>query len=342
MTDTARPLISVVIPVYNGRGVIEECVESLCRSRFGPFEVIVVDDHSTDGALERLASFPIRVIPNSKDRGVSRARNLGISEARAGIVLLVDADILVPADLLGRVHQFFQANPGISFLQAAYDPDSYYKNVLSEYKNLIFSFRAHQDGKRCVPFIHGACVAGRSEIFKKYLFDTRLTRREDIDYGLRISREGLLIFNDPDISVRHKKKYGLISFFRYQLSTSRELIFQRISFRNKNIETELRRPEGRFYKKAWYLRPVVSGLVFLSLSGMMLGGCRCWGTMLLISAGAMLIFDAPFLRYLCAHAPRKVFLFAPLLYLLDGAAAGCGIVSGLWKACRPNKERAVP
>ncbi len=332
MTDAPLPLISVVIPVYNGRGAIEDCLECLLRSRFGPFEVILADDHSTDGALGPLVSPAIRVVSNHAKRGASQARNLGIQEARAGIILLVDADILVADDLLGRVYQFFQTHPEASFLQGVYDPDSYYKNIMSEYKNLIFSFRGHEEGGAYIPFIHSACVAGRSEIFKRYLFDTAFTRREDIEYGLRVSRDGFKIYNDPDLKVRHKKKFSFMTFCRYQFETARQLIIQRFIKQDKNIGSELKRPQTRFYKKVWYLRPVVSAFVLLGLAGSLLSGYTVWKFIFWASLAAILVFDAPFLWYLYRFAPRKALLLAPALYIVDGIAAGSGIVSGLWLA----------
>jgi len=337
MTNTDSPLISVVISVYNGKGVIEDCIKSLYDSRFGPFEVILVDDHSTDGALEGLSSFPIRIVSNDGERGVSRARNLGIQQACAEIILLLDADILVSNDFLARVYQFFKANPEIHFLQGSYNPNSCYKNIMSEYKNLIFSFRAHQEGKTYVSFIHSACVAGRTKVLKQYLFNTWFTRREDIEYGLRVSQDGFKIYHDPDFKVLHKRKFSFISFFRYQFVTARQMVFQRFSKQDKNISLELRRPQTQFYKKTWYLRPVVSVLVILSLLGLLFGTHLFWKFMLLGSLVAMLIFDAPFLNYLYRFAPRKVFFLAPALYLLDGFAAGLGFFSGLWEAYKAKK-----
>jgi len=180
-------------------------------------------------------------------------------------------------------------------------------------------------------------VAGRTEIFKKYIFDTRFTRREDIEYGLRVSQDGFKIYHDPDFKVRHKKKFSFISFFRYQSTTVRQLVFQRFLKHDKNISLELRRPQTQFYKKTWYLRPVVSVLVILSLLGLFFGTHLFWKFALLGSLATMFIFDAPFLYYLYRSGQRRIFLLALVLYLLDGLAAACGVFTGLWRVYKAEK-----
>src|SRR5260370_445379 len=70
------PKISVVMPVYNAEATLEECLEKLGHSTFEDFEVVVVDDGSTDRSKEIMGRFPIRVIPSPGRVGPAPARNL--------------------------------------------------------------------------------------------------------------------------------------------------------------------------------------------------------------------------------------------------------------------------
>jgi glycosyltransferase involved in cell wall biosynthesis len=89
-----KPALSVVVPLYNKRETIAACLGSVARQTVGDFEVVVVDDGSTDGSAEIAWAFDdarIRVVSQANG-GVSAARNRGIAEARAELVALIDAD----------------------------------------------------------------------------------------------------------------------------------------------------------------------------------------------------------------------------------------------------------
>lgn len=88
--------VSVIIPVYNGMAWIEECIGSVLAQTWSDFEIIVLDDHSTDGTTEivqKMAKKDVRIrliLRNSK--GVSRARNEGITQSDGEYITFLDAD----------------------------------------------------------------------------------------------------------------------------------------------------------------------------------------------------------------------------------------------------------
>lgn len=77
------PLISVIVPNYNNGPFLNETMESIFLQDYPNFEVLVIDDGSTDDSIDRLRKipYPIKII-ESKNYGVSSARNLGILSAR--------------------------------------------------------------------------------------------------------------------------------------------------------------------------------------------------------------------------------------------------------------------
>src|SRR5262245_7032907 len=81
------PKISVVMPVYNAEATLEECLAKLGQSTFEDFEVVVVDDGSTDRSKEIMSRFPVRVVPSSGRVGPAAARNLGAKVAKGGHLL---------------------------------------------------------------------------------------------------------------------------------------------------------------------------------------------------------------------------------------------------------------
>ena len=110
------PLISVVVPLFNKRPYIRRCLDSIKAQTIANFEVIVVDDGSTDGGSELVAGDDrFRVIrqPNS---GPGAARNRGIAEARASLIAFLDADDEWDAGFLEAVLNLAQQYPQAGIL----------------------------------------------------------------------------------------------------------------------------------------------------------------------------------------------------------------------------------
>ena len=102
------PLVSVIIPTYNRAEIIEEAVDSVLAQDYKDFELIVVDDGSTDNTSEVLATYgdDIRVL-YQENKGVSAARNRGISEAAGKLIAFLDSDDLwMPQKLTTQVEFF--------------------------------------------------------------------------------------------------------------------------------------------------------------------------------------------------------------------------------------------
>ena len=98
-------MVSVIVPVYNKEEWLASCIESVLRQTFPDFELILVDDGSTDGSLVLEAKFAaederIRRIVLKENGGLSAARNRGISAARGRYITFLDADDWIDPDYL--------------------------------------------------------------------------------------------------------------------------------------------------------------------------------------------------------------------------------------------------
>ena len=101
-----KPLVSVIVPLYNAAPFIRECLESIVASDYRPLEVIVVDDGSTDTSLAEAKAFAathaeVKVI-HQANAGVSATRNRAIREAKGEYILPVDADDKISAHYIGK------------------------------------------------------------------------------------------------------------------------------------------------------------------------------------------------------------------------------------------------
>jgi len=111
------PLVSIVIPCYNRAWILKEAIESVLSQKFHDFELIVVDDGSTDETHELLKSYDqIRTI-RQEHRGVSAARNAGIVHANGELIAFLDSDdIWLPEKLSAQV-AFYEKHPAALICQ---------------------------------------------------------------------------------------------------------------------------------------------------------------------------------------------------------------------------------
>lgn len=98
-----KPLVSVVIPVFNEEKHIQQCLDSLLTQTYHPIEVIVIDDGSTDRTKTILKAFPEIKKLNQSHKGAGSARNLGARKAKGTILVFVDADMTFAPDFIDKL-----------------------------------------------------------------------------------------------------------------------------------------------------------------------------------------------------------------------------------------------
>ena len=101
---TGQPFISVVVPVYNGKRFLKACIDSLKKQNYDNYEIIIVDDGSTDGSPEQVTS-PVRLVSTQGRTGAGAARNLGAKSAKGDYLLFTDADVEAPRDWVEKTAQ---------------------------------------------------------------------------------------------------------------------------------------------------------------------------------------------------------------------------------------------
>src|SRR5688572_13312922 len=103
MPESSLPLISCVVPVFNGERYLSETLESIFAQSYRPLEVIVADDGSTDRTPDTVAGYGDRIrYLKQENAGASAARNLGLEAARGEFIAFLDADDLWHAEKLQR------------------------------------------------------------------------------------------------------------------------------------------------------------------------------------------------------------------------------------------------
>ena len=124
MDTIKRPLITVVMPNYNGHRFVEQAIDSVLSQTYQDFELLIVDDCSEDDSLQLIkqkaqSDSRIRVIALEKNVGVANARNVGIREVKGKYITLLDNYDLWTADKLER--QLAIAEKGADIVYCSYD-----------------------------------------------------------------------------------------------------------------------------------------------------------------------------------------------------------------------------
>ncbi|PZR21432.1 MAG: hypothetical protein DI539_07970 [Flavobacterium psychrophilum] len=129
------PFFSVVIPLYNKENYIEATLKSVLAQRFSDFEVIIVNDVSTDNSMavaQEVKDERIRIIRHEVNKGLSASRNTGIKEAKSEYIAFLDADDSWKPEFLGVIHKLIVQYPEASLFATTYDA-VYPENIIIQH-----------------------------------------------------------------------------------------------------------------------------------------------------------------------------------------------------------------
>jgi glycosyltransferase involved in cell wall biosynthesis len=343
MQPSAMPVLSVIVPVRNDPGHLRLCLAAIKQSQYPHYELIVVDDASTDATPEVAQELGAIVLKMDQQSGPGLARNRGVTAARGTYLMFVDADVCVHPQTLGNVVAAFGRDPGIDALFGSYDLEPGEKDFLSQYKNLTHRFVHQQSaGKRASTFWAG-CGAIKKTVFEEVGgFSSEYTRPciEDIELGARMYRAGKHIAIIGDVEAKHLKKWTFSGIIKSDVK-DRGIPWTRLILRKKNLPNDLNLTFGQ------RLAALLSGLLVLALVAMILRGAG-WLMLpweILIPAAAALALGIVLLnrRYYAFFTKLKgpwfalrVFPMHVLYYLYSGAALAIGTVSHMMGSSRKS------
>jgi glycosyltransferase involved in cell wall biosynthesis len=278
----ASPTVSLILPVYNGGEDFSRCLQSLLQLSPVPLEILVVADGDTDGSGDLAAERGLHVIRMERQGGPAKARNAAARQAKGDILLFVDADVHVPADLVGRTIQALQADPQVAAIFGSYDDEPAGEGFLSQYRNLLHHY-VHQRGRENASTFWAGCGAiWRTEFLAAGGFDEGYGTScvEDIDLGYRLTGAGRRIRLCRDLQVKHLKVWTprlllQTDFFQRALPWTDLLLRRRGLFNDLNLALPSR----------------VSAAAVLGLLAALLGALR-WPMLLAVAGGLAILLLA--------------------------------------------------
>jgi glycosyltransferase involved in cell wall biosynthesis len=192
-----NPLVSVIIPIYNGERYLAEALDSVAAQDYDAIETIVVDNGSTDGGPALAAARGITVL-HLDQRGAGAARNAGVDRARGEILAFLDQDdVWLPAKLRRQVEMLAAHPDRICIAQQAYFIEPGHEKPAWFGKEHLL----HQDHAGWAP----SCLAVRRETFERVgRFDESLQHGSDVDWHARASHLGIAVERPPETLVRRR------------------------------------------------------------------------------------------------------------------------------------------
>lgn len=189
------PVVSVVMPVFNGERFVAEALESLLGQTLRDIEIIAVDDGSTDATPAILAGYAaqderLRVITNPTNLRQSYSRNAGVAEARSPLVAMMDADDLALPERLAAQKAFMDANPAVA-LSGCFSQRMEEDGSLSSKRDIHHptdpeEIRARLLFRSCIS--HRSVIA-RREVLERYPYSQDFPVSQDFDLFFRIAHE---------------------------------------------------------------------------------------------------------------------------------------------------------
>lgn len=218
--ETVAPRVSVVIPVFNGGTVLDQCLSAIANSSLRPFEILLIDDASTDGMTAAAAAkHGIRLVRLEHRQGPAAARNVGVEAAQGEIIFFTDADVLLASDAIDIAIRTLVLNPQLSAVFGSYDDAPGYSDFLSQYRNLYHHW-VHQVGNpEASTFWTGCGAIWRSVLLALGGFRESYGKPsiEDIELGTRLRASGFNIRLEKSMLGKHMKQWKLWNLVRTDL-----------------------------------------------------------------------------------------------------------------------------
>lgn len=211
------PAVAVVIPVRNRRSVVRRAIESVLRQDFADFELVVVDDGSSDGTAEIVAAIDdprIRLVEQKAKRGANAARNRGVQETTAPIISFLDSDDEFRPFKLTAVVDEFARQPDLGTLIDSYsivNPGRYGGQpedlinppIATSDAFLAALFDSNVKSRRLRKSTSGMSIR-RDIALSAGLFDEHIERRQDMEFLARLAKAGRCATTDKRLWIKHE------------------------------------------------------------------------------------------------------------------------------------------
>jgi len=319
--------ISIIVPSYNASFSIGNCLDAIYRTKGVDFEVIVVDDISTDNTLEIVRKYTCRVIELEKKSGPSVGRNVGVENAKSDIIMFVDSDAVVQEGGIERIVKGFRENPGVACISGVFDANPNDIGWFSRYRDRQVVYWHYSACDEVTVFVLTAGAIRKNVFFEVGGFEREFgvaADIEDFEIGHRIVSKGYKMIVDKDVK-----------FYHFEHSSRFWMLVKKL-FKRTRLWMHLFRKSRKFEKNyatpSRSLAAVFAGLSLLSL--FLAPFLDMAGIFFFIFFFIFIFLDAGFYRYLLKDGRLFFMFFAVAVHyfftLVICAGAGVGLLQAIF------------
>ena len=222
----SKPLISVIIPVYNREEFVEEAIQSILDQTIQDFEIIIVDDCSTDESLKVINGIEdnrIKLLVNKIHKGVSVSRNIALNYASGKYIAFMDSDDISRSNRFEKQICYLESNPDVKACGC-------WLQCFGKHNHIIKHKANHEEIKAELilrnPMSLGATTVVR-ESFKDYRFKKEKLHVEDYDYWVQVAWDCKLAnLQEVLYDYRTHKKQVSTEFLEIQREQDIDIKFQ--------------------------------------------------------------------------------------------------------------------
>lgn len=320
-------MVSVIIPAHNAGATISACIRALQAQQDvpHPYEIIVVDDGSSDATPELAQQSSVRLLRSQERRGAAAARNLGIQVARGDIVCFTDADCAPQPEWLAQLIDPLQRNPQIAGAKGIYATRQ--QEIVARFVQIEYEDKYDRLRKQPrIDFIDTYSAAYRRQVLlDNGGFDERIFFVEDQELSFRLAARGYQMIFQPSAVVYHHHSDSIARYFRKKFM---------IGYWKAQI---IRRFPDRAIKDSHTPQVLKAQIVLLAMALVAAATAIILPASGLFLAGILLIFFLTMVPFLRKAWPkdREVTLAAPLLLAIRAVALGLGYA---WGMARPQPD----
>jgi glycosyltransferase involved in cell wall biosynthesis len=319
--------VSVIIPARNAAGLLPACLDSVFASRGVTFEVIVVNDASTDDTERVARDRGCRVVSLEAAIMSANCRNLGAHHARGELLVFFDADERMAPDTLRRFADVLRAEPDVAAVVGSLTADTPAPGFFSQFKNLQHHY-THQTAAREGATLDSGRLAIRRQVFETLGgFEPAFgpASIEDIALGYRMRRQGYRIRFEPSIQVVHLKRYTFAGLVHSDV-VHRAIPWTGLMLRERIFRNDLNTRGGN----------VASVVLAWLAAAALAGGALLTGWLLWAAAAAVILIgaaNAAFLRVCTVRQGAwfglRAAAFLPVMYFYQGVGLLAGVYAYL-------------
>ena len=228
------PLISVIIPNYNGEKTLDLCLAAATSIKDEAIEIIVVDDCSDDLSIDIIKRFPCTLIESSPHAGASRSRNLGAQHAKGDILFFTDADCLLQQNTLLQLRMALSQADSRTIIGGTYTPQPYDPVFFSRFQSIFIHYSETRNPPQA-DYIATHAMAIRADLFHRSggFAEDLWPILEDVEFSHRLRRTGATLVMQPDIQVQHIFNFSLFDSCKNAVRKTRYWI--QYSLKNQDL-----------------------------------------------------------------------------------------------------------